>query len=341
MWPSLFVEMVEGRASLAWRVLLFPFLFPASLLFRLALCLRHAAYDCGLLRTRKIALPVISVGNLLAGGVGKTPFVALLAERLSGQGRCIAVVSRGYGRLGIASTLVDPQNSTACEVGDEPLLLAKNFPNLSIWVAADRVEGAEAALAGGADLILLDDGMQHRALSHNLEVVLLDPSVPLSPASFLPWGCYRDLPKRLKHASLIVLIDRPSPSFLRRLRLYSQAPQIVVTMRLARSWKGERVALFSAIGRPFRVESSLRSAGAEVLARRFLPDHTLQLEVYIQEFAEEALRAGADKMVCTAKDAIKLPNSLSLPLPLEVVQAKMEILEGDDLLESFLEMIPR
>ncbi len=341
MWLSLFVEIVEGRASRLWRMALFPFLFPASLLFRMALSLRHVAYDYGLLPTRKVALPIISVGNLLAGGVGKTPFVALLARHLAKRGRHVAVVSRGYGRLGIASTLVDPRYSTACEVGDEPLLLAKSVPDIAVWVAARRIEGAEAALVGGADLILLDDGMQHRALSRNLEVVLLDPSVPLSPASFLPWGCYRDLPSRLKHASLIVLMDRPSPSFLRHLRRYSQAPQILATMRLVRSWKGERVALFSAIGRPFRVEGSLKSAGAEVVARRFLPDHTLQLESSIQEFSDEALRAGADKIVCTAKDAIKLSDSFSLPLPLEVVQAELEILEGENLLENFLEMIPR
>jgi len=142
-----------------------------------------AALARALARPRRAAVPVISVGNLTVGGAGKTPVVLALAERLLAKGRRPAVVSRGYGRLARAPWLLVETTSSAEQCGDEPLLLKRRLPALLVLVGARRSLLADQAVRLGADVILLDDGLQHHGLARDLEVEPARERAPLAPRS--------------------------------------------------------------------------------------------------------------------------------------------------------------
>src|SRR5512138_3861842 len=155
-----------------WRTLLAPPVW----IYLAATWVRNRAYDAGIFRVERTSVPVIAVGNLVAGGTGKTPLVQHLAERLLGIGRKVAVVSRGYGRRTRGPLIVSRGKEvlvTPAEGGDEPVLLARNVPGLAVVVAERRVAGARIAAGEcAADVILLDDGFQHRAIHRDLNILV-------------------------------------------------------------------------------------------------------------------------------------------------------------------------
>jgi tetraacyldisaccharide 4'-kinase len=176
--------------------------------FGVAVRLRNAWYDRPGAVTHA-SIPVISVGNLAVGGTGKTPLVAWIAERVKAEGLVPAVVSRGYGGTAGAGPLVvstgeGPRvNARTC--GDEPHLLARSLKGVIVVVGADRVEGARSAAAAGAEVVLLDDGFQHRRLARDLDLVALDARAPFSDGRLLPQGSLREPPASLRRAQLVVL----------------------------------------------------------------------------------------------------------------------------------------
>jgi len=173
-----------------------------------AVRLRNAWYDRPG-ASRRATVPVISVGNLAAGGTGKTPLVAWIARRIQAMGLVPAVVSRGYGGTAGPGPLVvsngeGPRvNARAC--GDEPHLLARSVPGTIVVVGSDRIEGARAAAGAGAGVVLLDDGFQHRRLARDLDIVVLDGRAPFDDGHLLPRGSLREGPVALRRAHLVVL----------------------------------------------------------------------------------------------------------------------------------------
>jgi tetraacyldisaccharide 4'-kinase len=252
-------------------------------------------------------VPILCVGNLTVGGAGKTPTVLALAERLKAQGLEVACLSRGYGGSERGPLRVDPGRHTAAEVGDEPLLLAAVAPT---WIARDRRDGAQDAVAEGADVIVLDDGLQNPGLRKDLSLVVIDGGYGFGNGRVLPAGPLREPVERgLARASAVVLIGddtrgmaRTLPAGLPLLRARLEPDEAALNLR------GRSVIAFAGIGRPAKFFQTLREIGAEVIAVTEFADHHPYNEAEIMRLADTAQRRNA-ALVTTAKDAVRLPGA--------------------------------
>jgi tetraacyldisaccharide 4'-kinase len=307
-----------------------------SYLYQAGVRLRNQAYDLGLLAAHDAGLPVISVGNIVAGGTGKTPFVKFLAEKLSSEFR-VAILSRGY-RSAIEKTdqnlLITPETEvSAC--GDEPYWLARALPHVQVWVGKNRLESAKLAQQKGAEVLLMDDGMQHRQLKRDFEIVLVDGEDPFGKGFFLPRGLLRDAPHRLRQADCVIAID-PSEEIEEQLRAFTEAPIIHARRVSELSLKGKKVAVFCAIGNPQRFLKSIREAGGTIAATFFKPDHDPFTAEELRAFAKES---GAEALICTEKDHVKLPADFSCAIPVIPFPSHLEIVDSTRAWEQLLNKI--
>jgi tetraacyldisaccharide 4'-kinase len=331
MLKSYVLDIMEGRRPGR------PLLRALSYLYRTGIALRNEAYDLGLLKAHDVGLPVVSIGNISAGGTGKTPFVKFLAEALSKKFK-IAIVSRGYlSKIEQTSSVlqVTPEMDVfSC--GDEPYWLARDLPEVQVWVGKNRVDSALSAKANGAEMVVMDDGMQHRKLKRDIEIVLVDGEDPFGKGFFLPRGLLRDSPARLKNADCIVVVGPRSKTLEQELRQFTQAP-IVFAERVTKvSLKGKKVAVFCAIGKPQRFLQSVREAGGEIVASFFKPDHDPFYPEELKKFAEESV---ADVLVCTEKDQVKLPLDFKCRLPLIALTSHLKISRNETAWQELLNNI--
>lgn len=319
-------------------------------LFRGALALRRAAYRAGLAKARAVPRPVISVGNLTAGGNGKTPFTMLLADRLERRGLHAAVVMRGYAAARAradASLIVAVRGEVRAaveEAGDEATLIARRT-KASVVVDRDRARGARTAIdVLGADVVVLDDGFQHWRLARDLDLVVLDARAPFDNGHLIPRGRLRELPPALERAALIAVHRGdaddpwPLPPGVRidlevgvrpeRLTLGGQEQSL---QRLA----GARVALLAAIARPERFRRTVERLGAEVVDATFLEDHQRVSEEMIATVQARARERGAALVLTTEKDQARFPDA-ARGAGLWTLGIELVILRGDDRLESEL-----
>ncbi len=282
----------------------------------------------------KLSVPVVCVGNINAGGTGKTPTVIALAGFLAARGVVAHVVSRGYGGHVEGPLKVDEMAHTADEVGDEPLLMAAFAPT---WVAKDRALGAKAAIAAGAEVILLDDGFQNPALHKNLSIIVVDAAVGFGNGRVLPAGPLREpVAAGLKRGDAIVSIGSQKAQAV----LGKNWPEIAALPRLQAAlkplemgmdWQGAKVLAFAGIGRPEKFFRSLKQEGAEIVACHSFADHAPYSTVVLQRLLKEAAATGA-QLVTTEKDAARLPASFRpqvLAFPVRLVfenKAKLEAL---------------
>ncbi|MGO8920811.1 MAG: tetraacyldisaccharide 4'-kinase [Stellaceae bacterium] len=246
-------------------------------------------------------VPVICIGNLVAGGAGKTPVALSLARRLQARGRQVHILSRGYGGSLAGPVAVDPTRHGAAEVGDEPLLLAEAAP---CWVARDRVAGAQAAIAAGAKLLLLDDGLQNPRLAKTLSLLVVDGGYGFGNRRVLPAGPLRErLASGLARADAVVLMGEDTAGITPLL-----AGKTVLRARLAAENGGDvagrALVAFAGIGRPEKFFASLAAAGGTLVARHGFADHHRYRESELKRLQAEA--AGA-LLVTTAKDRVRLP----------------------------------
>src|SRR4051812_63632 len=199
----------QDQMSLAARALAIP-----ELAFRAAASVRNALYDRGALRSVRAGnARVISVGNLTVGGSGKTPAVIHLATLLSGAGRRVFVLSRGYGRRSRTPVIFRASDAPSWEdAGDEPLLIARRCPDVTLMVGADRAALALEAVRRGAEVILLDDGFQHRRLHRDLDLLVVDGAVGFGNGRLLPRGPLREPLSSLRRAGLIWLVEPTKPA---------------------------------------------------------------------------------------------------------------------------------
>ena len=256
-------------------------------------------------RPYRAPVPVICVGNLVAGGSGKTPVVLALAASIAATGLTIRVVTRGYGgRLG-GPVWVDPLRHDAEAVGDEPLLIAACAP---CWVARDRAAGIRQAVATGAGAILLDDGFQNPAIEKDLALVVVDAEYGFGNRRVIPAGPLREpAASGLARADAIVLIGDGEPDGVREAGcpIFRADLEPVDGERFA----GAPVVAFAGIGRPEKFFASLRWVGATLIAAYPFPDHHRFADAEIARLRHEAKRAGA-RLVTTAKDFVRLPPRL-------------------------------
>lgn len=252
-------------------------------------------------------VPVICVGNLIAGGAGKTPVALALGKRLAGWGLDVAYLTRGYGGDLAGPVAVDPARHDARAVGDEPLLLAAVART---WVARDRKAGIRHAVAEGADVMVLDDGFQNPAVHKDLSLLVVDGGYGFGNRRVIPSGPLREpLPAGLARADAVILVGDDSSGAASAIG--SRLPVLMARLvpdRAAMRLRERRVVAFAGIGRPGKFFGTLHEIGANVVEHYSFPDHHRYSKDEIMRLAEAAQAAGAIA-VTTAKDFVRLPQS--------------------------------
>ena len=254
--------------------------------------------------------PVLCLGNLTLGGAGKTPSAITLAALMRGLGRRPAFLSRGYGGRLPGPVVVDPARHVWRDVGDEPLLLARHAP---VVVARDRVAGARLCVAAGADVIVMDDGLQNPSLVKDLALAVVDAGVGVGNGLCFPAGPLRaPLARQWPHVGGAVLVGAGAAGEavaaealacglpVHRARLVPDGAEVA----------GRRVLAFAGIGRPEKFFASLVEAGAEIAATRGFPDHHPYRDADLARLAAEADRLGAE-LATTEKDHVRLPEAFA------------------------------
>ncbi len=307
---------------------------PLSWVYALAVRGRHWLYDNRMLVQKHAPLPVVSIGNLVVGGVGKTQVALLLAQSVENA----AILTRGFrgkAEKGKRPLHVSIEKHTADLSGDEPWLLASRLPNTPVIVNRDRYKSSLEAEKLGARVILLDDGMQHRQLFRNYEIVVINGSDPFGGGHFLPRGLLREDPKRLARADLIVSVGK----LKKALPTNIEAPIVETEVRVRSirdlsgapiaSLQGKRVGIFCGIGNPGRFVESVKALGADVVASHFLPDHKTIDEKVLKKFAQLCKEQGAEYLLCTEKDRVKLQEcAKECALPIGWVEVELEIVKN-------------
>lgn len=274
-------------------------LCPLGWLYGLATTLRLAFH-----KPRKVSVPVICVGNLTAGGTGKTPVSIALAELLQKNGRRPFFVTRGYGGS-LQDILVEPDRHNAAQTGDEPLLLARRAP---VVVNHRRFDGAQKAVLLGADIIVMDDGFQNPALYKDLSFIVIDGEFGLGNGFCIPAGPLREFVSRgLKRAQAVIIVGPDKHNFAAGFKIPVFHARIEPNRPLSKD--NPRVIAFAGIGRPQKFYKSLADCGFEILKTFDFPDHHFYKEAELLELIAQAHSLKAD-IYTTSKDYVKIPAAL-------------------------------
>lgn len=273
---------------------------PAAGLFAAAAAMRRTAYRKGWARALSAGAPVVIVGNISVGGTGKTPITGWLAQSLARAGCKPAIVSRGYGGRRQSEPVRVTPFSDACEVGDEPVMLAK-LAECPVWVCIDRAAAARRAVAEGAEIVLSDDGLQHYRLARDLEICVVDGDRGLGNGRLLPAGPLREPPGRLGEVDEVLVQGMESgfPGLKFELRIDRAVRLDGTGQRLLTEFAGRRVLALAGTGAPQRFHAALRTYGLEVEPVR-VPDHG---RVSLGPLLKRGL-----PVIMTAKDAVKYPD---------------------------------
>ena len=341
-----------------------------SYLFLMVVSIRYFLYRTGLLRRYPLGTQVISIGNVTAGGTGKTPVTEIFARTLAAEGRKVAILSRGYRRKEapwwqrlftqvIEKPLVVSDGRRvlldSATGGDEPYMLASNLPGVAVVVDRNRVKAGRYAVNRlGCDTLILDDGFQYQKLKHSIEVVLVDSTNPFGNGNLLPRGILREPVRNLKRADIIFLTKcRGDVSAVKEeIRRYNTTAEIVEcnhTPKVMKDvWSREEfpldwlrdktVCTLSGIASPKGFENSLRHLGAKVVwCERYADHHRYDASEVLYALNRTA-DMGSYALVTTEKDAVRFPRLETAPVKCLYLRIAIEILVGG---ESFTQLINR
>jgi tetraacyldisaccharide 4'-kinase len=320
---------------------------PLGGLYGVAMKARRALYRSGRFRVHELGVPVISVGNLTTGGTGKTPLVEWIANDLAQKGRRVCILTRGFGRRSSGARVVVSNGteilSDANQAGDEPLLLAERLQGLAAVICdPDRVSAASWALENlKSDVFVLDDGFQHLRVARNLNLLTIDATNPWGNGRLLPAGILREPPAELARADCIVITradnSDQTQALQRQIDKLSSGRPLFRSRVTLRGWRevGEStaaaneihassVAAFCAIGNPESFLSLVRHAGYQLCHTQTFRDHHVYTQADIDRVVRESITRGAQVLLTTAKDEVKL-RSLGLALPCYAVDITIEI----------------
>jgi tetraacyldisaccharide 4'-kinase len=312
-------QLLNNRAV---RLLLTPF----SWLYSGVMRLRNLGFDTGLIVSEKAAVPVISIGNITAGGSGKTPLVIALAEWFTRAGIKVAVVSRGYGRSSKGAMIVSDAKgklASCANGGDEPVLIARRVPEAVVIVSEKRAAGARIARQQfGVDLIILDDAFQHRYLKRDCDIVLLDANKPLDREKVLPAGLLREPLSQISRADIVVMTRlKPGQTAQRPQWLPAEAdlphfPAVMQTSRLVddqfnecgelSDLAGQSIVLVTGIADAGPLKAYLAQQGVEIIRHFDFSDHYRYSAADLQKLAQVCSGTGVNRVITTEKDLVKL-----------------------------------
>jgi len=302
-------------------------LVPLSWIYGLVMMARNALFDLGVLRVRRAGVPVIAVGNMTAGGTGKTPLVEFLVGHLLTRGIRVAVVSRGYGRTSRGAVIVSDGTRvrvTAEQGGDEAVQVARKFPGVPVVVAERRADGAKVAVTElGAEVLVLDDAFQHRYLGRDLDIVVLDARCDITKERFLPAGRRREPLRGIRRAGLVALSklppDRVSVPWIEGVPCSPSTSVIAYrTVPVHPRWvrddaevsiatlRSEPVLGLSGIADHERFVEDLRDLGMAVRTSIGFPDHHRYSTADIDRILETLRRTGCAHVATTEKDLARL-----------------------------------
>ena len=309
------------------RGILAALLYGPGLLYRAAVSTRNAVYDAGWIRQHRLPGIVISLGNLTVGGTGKSPLCSYTASLLSESGYRVAVLSRGYGRMGGPAPLLVSDGrgllADAAASGDEPYLIARDNPSVAVAVGADRAKAARLLLeVTSPEIILLDDAFQHRRVARDIDLVLVDGRDPWGNGRMLPLGPLREPLAAVSRADGLVVTRAhdPGPAGLAQTLERFNPNLTVFRARIeprafvrpdgeeisASALKGLSAYVFSGIARPEGFENDLRELGLRVCGHRRFADHHRFRRRDIEEIRRGSREAGAEMLVTTEKDLVRI-----------------------------------
>jgi len=333
---------------------------PLGRLYGVTMKARRALYRSGRFRTHALGAPVISVGNLTTGGTGKTPLVEWIANELARKGRRVCILTRGYGRRRSGTRVIVSNGSEiladANHAGDEPFLLAERLRGLATVICdADRVSAASWAVENfKSDVFVLDDGFQHLRVARNLNILTIDATNPWGNGRLLPAGILRESPSELARADCIVITRADDSNQTEELqreigKLSSGSPIFKSRMTIrglrqvagrespvgADEIKASRVAAFCGVGNPESFFSLVRRAGYQLCHTQTFRDHRIYSQADIDRVARDSITRGAQVLLTTAKDEVKL-RALSFALPCYAVDIEIEI-ENEEKLMALID----
>ena len=351
--------LVSGQVRGFWPLLQRGGLCLASGPYGLAMRLRNWLYDQGWKRSRRVPVPVVSVGNLTLGGTGKTPCVEYVAGYYRQHDRRVAILSRGYAP---SPLLPSPPGGEGLGVrgrNDEALVLEENLPDVPHLQGADRVALALTAVEElESEVLVLDDGFQHRRLARDLDVVLIDATEPWGHDYLFPRGLLRESPVGLRRAGIVLLTRCDQVETAERQRIQEAVARLAPGVPLVETMhrptvlvnsEGEAplqglterpVAAFCGIGNPEAFRRTLAALGARVCAFRTFPDHHPYTREDVQDLRQWARQQAPDCVVVTTqKDLVKLRLTQLGSRPLWALRIRLQVEAGQDVLERKLQEV--
>lgn len=366
-----------GLSASLFRV----FLHALSWIYKGAMRLRLKLFRERIIHDHHLGVPVISIGNLTVGGTGKTPVAELLARAMLQNGRRVAILSRGYKSKRQRKVRIWtkwaakmrgeklPKNPPRVvsngekvlldshSAGDEPFMLAHNLPGVPVVVDKDRVKAGLYAIEHlGADVLLLDDGLQYLRLKHRLDMVLIDRTAPWGNGYMLPRGTLREPPRHLKRASYIFLTKcdgTDNTAIITELRKHNRVAEIIECRHSAKylenihtreripleSLYGTHIGAVSGIAVPESFESGLTKLGAKVdVIKRFADHHRFSAKD-IETFIARCEKRDVAMIVTTEKDFVRFPKMAQSHVPIYFMRVEIEIIKGREIFDRMIRII--
>jgi tetraacyldisaccharide 4'-kinase len=348
--------LYQKEKSFLERMLLFP-LYLLSLPYGGVVRSRSLFYSLGLLKTKTLLCPVISVGNITVGGTGKTPLVIALAKGLMGRGIPVAILSRGYKGKKTSQPVVSDGKTILLspeESGDEPFLMAQACKGIPVLVGKNRfITGRIALQRFGVKGLLLDDGYQHLPIHRDINILLIDSHIGFGDHHLLPRGILREPLSHLRRANLFLLtkvedpeISQPLEKKIHEIHPSSQVfhshyePVSLIDPKEEQeelhSLKGKKILALSGIANPNTFSSLLRKCGMEIVREAIFPDHHLYATKDLSFIKEKS--KGVDCIVTTEKDMVKLKKLNIDHLPLRALRIEVKIWEEKEFYQKVLEI---
>lgn len=374
-FQTYFFQLVHGQETHGiFLTIIIAILYVFSFIYGHLVNVKLAGYKVGVFKRKKLGCYVISLGNITVGGTGKTPTAQRLARDIRDMGYRVVILNRGYrakwkGDVGIVSDGKTLQMDAA-QAGDEAFMLAKHLPNVPVLIGPERaVTGQYAIDHFGAEVAILDDGYQHWQLERDMDIVLIDAVNVFGNNYMLPRGTLREPISHMERADVCLLtkVDQAAPGSNRYIRdtieKYNDHALIVESIHQPRcfielaDWyedmaapgidisemKGRRVMAVSAIGNPASFEQTLSDIGAVIIESLRFPDHHDYTPEEMADVVDQALRQGAEAIVITEKDAVKVPDvpreimKAESPVPIYVVSVEVTFQSGDKEFKAMLE----